>query len=291
VSVTLDGAFVGSWGFNAPVVDGATGVLAQAGTTSVDSFRLRTNDPAFAAESSSLVTDTTGTSTAASLSEASLVAAADAAAEDWRATREHEGTALDSLRFAVADLAGTMLGLARDDVIYVDVDAAGHGWLTDPAAAEGSAGIDLRAVVEHELGHAIGLVHEDAEEFPVMGAVLASGRDLGTASDPLNESPVQRWAPDAGREDAGGSWLERPASSVRPSIDWREPAAAGVGDLWSFDRNKTARAGHLVEFTLGLGSRASEEGDGESVEVVIAVEAEPSVGKNLHRFVKIDWDV
>ena len=49
VSVTLDGAFVLSHAFNALAVDGATGVFTRGGTTSVDSYRLRTNDPAFTA--------------------------------------------------------------------------------------------------------------------------------------------------------------------------------------------------------------------------------------------------
>jgi len=48
VSVTLNGSFVLSWGFNAAIVNGAFGVLSQNGTTSFDSFRIRTNDPAFA---------------------------------------------------------------------------------------------------------------------------------------------------------------------------------------------------------------------------------------------------
>jgi len=47
VSVTLDGAIVASWGFNAPVVEGGVGVFASIGSTSFDSFRFRTNDPAF----------------------------------------------------------------------------------------------------------------------------------------------------------------------------------------------------------------------------------------------------
>jgi hypothetical protein len=48
VSVTINGAFVKSWSFNAPVVDGAVGVLSRGGTTSFDVYRVRTNDPAFA---------------------------------------------------------------------------------------------------------------------------------------------------------------------------------------------------------------------------------------------------
>jgi hypothetical protein len=38
--------FAVSFAFNAPVADGALGVLSRSGTTSVDSFRTKTNDPA-----------------------------------------------------------------------------------------------------------------------------------------------------------------------------------------------------------------------------------------------------
>ena len=48
VSVTVDGTFALSFAFNSPVADGAVGVLARGGTTSVDSFTVRTNDAAFA---------------------------------------------------------------------------------------------------------------------------------------------------------------------------------------------------------------------------------------------------
>jgi hypothetical protein len=49
VSVTVNGAFALSFGFNSPVVDGAAGLVSRSGTTSFDSFKLRTNDPAFSA--------------------------------------------------------------------------------------------------------------------------------------------------------------------------------------------------------------------------------------------------
>ena len=49
VAVQIDGALALSFGFNGNVVDGAVGVLSRSGTTSVDAFRIRTNDPAFAA--------------------------------------------------------------------------------------------------------------------------------------------------------------------------------------------------------------------------------------------------
>ena len=69
-----------------------------------------------------------------------------------------------------------MLGEEIGNTIYLDSDAAGHGWFVDPTPATdaeftqlGSSGelqavdpqavdrIDLLTVVEHELGHVAGL--------------------------------------------------------------------------------------------------------------------------------------
>jgi hypothetical protein len=83
--------------------------------------------------------------------------------------------ALNDARVVVTDLPGAMLGWATRDTIYVDLNAAGHGWFVDrtPAVDEeftalGGGGrqaidpaavdrIDLVTVVEHELGHVAGL--------------------------------------------------------------------------------------------------------------------------------------
>ena len=48
VSVTIGGSLVTSYAYNSPAADGAVGVLSRSGTTSFDSYRIRTNDPAFA---------------------------------------------------------------------------------------------------------------------------------------------------------------------------------------------------------------------------------------------------
>src|SRR5205085_287891 len=47
VSVQIDGVLALSFAFNGDVVDANVGVLSRSGTTSFDSFRIRTNDPAF----------------------------------------------------------------------------------------------------------------------------------------------------------------------------------------------------------------------------------------------------
>jgi hypothetical protein len=47
VSIHVNGQFVATHGFNAPIVDGDFGLLTDGGDSSFDSFTLRTNDPAF----------------------------------------------------------------------------------------------------------------------------------------------------------------------------------------------------------------------------------------------------
>jgi hypothetical protein len=68
-----------------------------------------------------------------------------------------------------------MLALASPDVIWIDRDAAEHGWFTDVALADphGFQGMDLLSVVIHEQGHLLGFEHGEPDF--VMGAVLEPG--------------------------------------------------------------------------------------------------------------------
>jgi hypothetical protein len=95
---------------------------------------------------------------------------------------------LEAAQVVVADLPGTLLGLAEvsNNRILLDVDAAGHGWFVDATpdedaefqastpgetlearagtAAEGR--LDLLTVVAHELAHLAGLEDVDAQLHP-----------------------------------------------------------------------------------------------------------------------------
>jgi hypothetical protein len=74
---------------------------------------------------------------------------------------------LRQVQVNVEDLPGAELGLAEGNAIVLNANAAGHGWFTDSSPAGDAAfadpngpaagQIDLLTVVEHELGHVLGL--------------------------------------------------------------------------------------------------------------------------------------
>ena len=100
---------------------------------------------------------------------------------------------LRQAQFVITDLPGSYLGETAGNVIYLDTNAAGHGWFVDPTPASNeeftpSSGnalqaidpravdkIDLLTVVEHELGHIAGLSDADALPDDVMNGVLGVG--------------------------------------------------------------------------------------------------------------------
>ncbi len=81
--------------------------------------------------------------------------------------------ALSQVRVRVTDLPGSYLGLAFPGVIWLDQNAAGHGWFLDPTPAP-LGRVDLLTVLDHELGHELGLEHS-ADPASVMYATVAPG--------------------------------------------------------------------------------------------------------------------
>jgi len=109
---------------------------------------------------------------------------------------------MERVQLAVADLPNTTAGLAARNAIFLDRDAAGHGWFIDPTPManeefrrQGDTSqllaidsraidrIDLLTVVEHELGHIAGLEDLDPSVSDLMSGQLRAGirRSIGKA--------------------------------------------------------------------------------------------------------------
>jgi hypothetical protein len=124
------------------------------------------------------------TESLASIFQAAVSRFEQAGLEAWAVQR------LQSLELRIDDLASDLLGLATDNAIWLDADAAGQGWFIDPTPfddgefallpaaggqqqLEAASRVDLLTALSHELGHVLGLGHADPSAL--MGAELAGG--------------------------------------------------------------------------------------------------------------------
>ncbi len=131
-----------------------------------------------------------------SVIKAAIARLADALNLDAAAVKK-----LESTQFVISNLTGSSLGLADGNTVYIDANAAGYGWFVDSTAgtdeefrttSSGSSSaisskavdkIDLLTVVEHELGHVLGLDDLDAALVnELMARTLGTGVRRSAAS-------------------------------------------------------------------------------------------------------------
>ncbi len=144
VAVTLNGAYVTTWAYNAPVVDGSLGLFAKGAAASFDNVHVRTNEPVFAA-SGNVLSGATSTGQPVT-TEAALATALASAKSYWATTLGIPFSSLSDIRIAIADLPGTTIALTIGRTIYVDRDGAGGGWTSTT----------LYNAMKQELGHILG---------------------------------------------------------------------------------------------------------------------------------------
>jgi hypothetical protein len=152
-----------------------------------------------------------------------------AEALDRLAAEGAEVSVLAGVHVDVADLPGTTLGLATGNTIVLDVNAAGWGWFVDPTPEEDSEFLtpgdqgeqermDLLSVIAHELGHLLGMEHE---EEGLMAPTLSPGtRNLDLeAAAPVMNPPAEGSQP-AATADApfvpAGALAQDPGGPIVP---------------------------------------------------------------------------
>ena len=204
VSVYIDGKAVLSYAYNALLVDGKLGLMSwgldEEPSSSFDDVRLSTSNPDYLDESAGeallAAHEADVADTPAPLTDDELVAIFDAALLqlfDADLISGEQFAALMDVDLVVVDLEGLTLGLATAATLYIDIDAAGHGWFVDATPQDSSefyldvdsdhliassdseayGQIDLLTVVMHELGHLLGIDHSDS-------GLMAETLDAGT---------------------------------------------------------------------------------------------------------------
>jgi Ca2+-binding RTX toxin-like protein len=206
VSVTLNGALVLSYSFNAVAVDGGFGYMARNGAGTFDDFTLKTDDPAFQGPQNLKAATPAPRRAGRLATEKAVAPLVREAARRWLSAEGLPATALSGVRIVIADLPGQILSQTQGSTIYIDRDAAGWGWYIDRTpgtdsefSRPGNQGeqkrMDLLTALMHEMGHVMGREHETSgvmtgdlrageRENPVPVAEIATPDVAGPVAKP-----------------------------------------------------------------------------------------------------------
>jgi hypothetical protein len=146
------------------------------------------------------------TSTVAPLTETELQPIVAAAIQRWQAAgaTASQVSAMEAVHFYVGSLPANELGTTVSQrSVYIDATADGYGWFIDPSPQSDASfqlnssdgqlhavnpaavdEIDLLTVVEHELGHVIGLADTNTPDV-LMSETLSAGVRRDAATDEL----------------------------------------------------------------------------------------------------------
>ncbi len=205
------------------------------------------------------------------LTQSALDGIVGSAVAGWESSGKLDQGQLDKLhqaRFQIESLDGRLLGLAAGTDISIDRDAAGYGWFIDKTptrseefgaaavatkASQASGKMDLLSVVNHEIGHLLGLEDKPSGDTPdFMDDTLAAGER------------VMPFELDTGKSDSAGAvrvfderlgvFVTRAKSSVSNDADddfvrvtdygrpsQREALYALEAGKWRTDAHKGAR--------------------------------------------------
>ena len=198
------------------------------------------------------------------LTLAAVAPLADEGRAAWALEDVAAGSRLAGVEVIVTDLPGKVLGLASEvsNTIWLDTNAAGHGWRIDSAASSQPTGMDLLSVISHELGHLLGL--DDLDPTAHAGGLMAARLSAGTRRLPL------------GGERASLTTLDVSQPGYRPSTRVVDDLFSG-GLWWA---SKTRPTLQLQLQPMNAEREVLFDGDGDSSLLLadrLAEDAEPVV--------------